>query len=117
MSVGPVWLNMILLVVLPRSSPRYPAGHPHAPWLTALLLLHTQVITKVVLGMELTPQQRTEFENEFRVWLKHVSSTVIINIIMTWHAQLEPRCCSVIITGFGSTRKYTRAIYISIVYK
>jgi ABC-type transporter MlaC component len=45
-----------------------------------LLLLHTQVITKVVLGMELTPQQRTEFENEFRVWLKHVSSTVIINI-------------------------------------
>jgi hypothetical protein len=33
----------------------------------------TQVITKVVLGIELTTEQRIEFENDFRVWLKHVS--------------------------------------------
>jgi hypothetical protein len=33
---------------------------------------HTQVITKVVLGMELSAKDRKDFENDFQIWLKEV---------------------------------------------
>jgi hypothetical protein len=39
---------------------------------TWLAPLHTQVITKVVLGMELSAKDRKDFENDFQIWLKEV---------------------------------------------